>query len=181
MTAPTHPYRLTALVVVVVAGLSRPAAAAEKVESRFPEVPHVRSENPSIAAAIHDATERSATFRGLIETIQATDGLVYVTEGRCGNSVRNCLSLSVKVAGPFRLLRVLVDARAPTCDLMASIGHELQHVTEVLREPHITSMKQMYSFFGQEGPTGSDRFETPAAIHIGLRVGSEVCHRGKLR
>ena len=117
-------------------------AAAEK-ENR-PALVRVRSENPSIENLIRDATGLSTTFRGLIETIAATDGLVYVDEGTCGHSVRACLVLSVKVAGPFRLLRVLVNSRGKTdCALMASIGHELQHAIEVLRDPHVTDMHSL--------------------------------------
>jgi hypothetical protein len=149
-------------------------AAAQ--EGNNPALVRVRSEDPSIAAVIRDATARSTTFRGLMATIAATDGLVYVAEGPCRNSVRACLVLSVKVAGPFRLLRVLVNSRGKTdCDLMASIGHELQHAIEVLRNSHVTDMRSAYSFFEHEGPTGSGRFETAAAIEVGHHVRVEVC------
>ena len=100
-----------AAIVAVFCGLA--ASVAAGVETPVPAVPRVRSDSPTIATAIHDATERSTTFRSLVETIQATDGLVYVREGRCGRSVRNCLALSIVVSGPFRLLHVLIDARAP--------------------------------------------------------------------
>jgi hypothetical protein len=157
-----------------------PLAASEK-ENR-PALVRVRSENPSIANLIRDATGSSTTFRGLIETIGATDGLVYVDEGACGNSVRACLVLSVKVAGPFRLLRVLVNSRGKTdCALMASIGHELQHAIEVLRDPHVTDMHSAYAFFDREGPTGRGRFETLAAFHVGHHVGLEACAHEKSR
>jgi hypothetical protein len=147
-----------------------------------PSLVRVRAENPSIAALIRDATGWSTTFRGLIETIAATDGLVYVDDGTCGNSVRACLVLSMKVAGPFRLLRVLVNRRGKAdCDLMASIGHELQHAIEVLRDPHINDMQSAYSFFEHEGPTGSGRFETAAAIDVGHHVRVEACAHAKGR
>jgi hypothetical protein len=143
------------------------------------DVPRVRSDNPSIAAAIHDASDRSATFRRELETIQTTDGLVYISGGQCGHSVSACLSLSIKVAGPFRLLRVIVNPRAPQCDLMSSIGHELHHAIEALHDPHVTDMSTMYSFFEREGPTGLGRFETPSALRVGDQVRREVCARGQ--
>ena len=69
-------------------------------------VPRVRSNSARIVDAIAQGVERSATFRGLVDTIDATDGLVFVEEGRCGHTgVRACLLLSVTVAGPNRLLR----------------------------------------------------------------------------
>jgi hypothetical protein len=135
-----------------------------------------------MATLIRAATASSTTFRGLIETIAATDGLVYVAEGTCRSSVRACLVLSVKVAGPFRLLRVLVNSRGKTdCDLMASIGHELQHAIEVLRNSHVTDMRSAYSFFEHEGATGSGRFETAAAIEVGHHVGVEACAQARGR
>jgi hypothetical protein len=181
-----HPYRY----LHVAGGRSRSrhgptsslAHSATAEEGNGPALVRVRSENPSIAALIHDATGWSTTFRGLIETIAATDGLVYVEDGKCGHNVRACLVLSVQVAGPFRLLRVLVNSRGKAdCDLVASIGHELQHAIEVLRDPHVTDMHSAYSFFEHEGPTGSGRFETEAAIHVGHHVGDEACAQAKRR
>ena len=66
-------------------------------------VPRVRSNSARIVDAIARGVERSATFRGLVDTIDATDGLVFVEEGRCGHSgIRACLLLSVTIAGPHR-------------------------------------------------------------------------------
>ena len=140
-----------------------------------PLLVRVRSENADIAAIIRGASEQSATFRRLIETIDRTDGLVYVQDGKCKHSVRACLMLSVKVAGPFRLLRVVVDARKTDCQLMGLIGHELQHAVEVLEDPHVTDATTAYTFFERTGPTGSERFETQAALNTGYRVSDEAC------
>jgi hypothetical protein len=162
--------------------LVQDAGRLEAEDGTDPAVVRVRSDNPSIAALIRDATGWSTTFRGLIETIAVTDGLVYVDEGQCGHSVRACLSLSVQVAGPFRLLRVLVNTRgSAACDLMASIGHELQHAIEVLHDPHVTDMRSAYLFFLHQGPTTSGRFETEAAIDVGHHVGLEACAHAKGR
>jgi hypothetical protein len=90
-------------------------AARRALDAKTAGEPHtvqrVRSESPAIAAAIQAAAARSETLRRLIEAINATDGLVYVEEGKCGHSVRACLALSIKVAGPHRLLRIVVDTR----------------------------------------------------------------------
>jgi hypothetical protein len=132
-----------------------------------------------MAAIIQQAAERSPLFRRLIATIDATDGLVYVDEGKCGHSVSACLTLSVQVAGPHRLLRILVDPqrRQRDCDRMASIGHELRHAIEILSEPNIKSCQAAFSFFEREGPTDREkgRFETAAAVRTGLEVGVEAC------
>jgi len=133
----------------------------------------VRAPDNEIAAVIKDASARSKTFRDLLAKIEATDGLVYVENGKCGHSVRACLSLSVKVAGPNRVLRIQVDARLKDCELIEGIGHELQHAMEILSDPHVRNMHQAYSLFEQIGRTDSGRFETLEALHVGELVGDE--------
>jgi len=138
-----------------------------------PRMARVRAQSDAIAAAIRESVERSSTFHALLTTIDATDGLVYVEEGRCGHSVRACLVLSVKIAGPSRLLRIKVDPRRRDCQLTADIGHELQHAIEILRDPHVRDMPSAYSLFERIGPTGSERFETREALYAGDRIGDE--------
>jgi len=161
----------TALLVVTIVGNLTEAAAADgnSPPSR------VRSENQVIAAAIGEATEHSSTFRRLVETIDATDGLVYVEEGKCLHSVRACLLVSVQVAGPYRLLRILIDTRKVTgTELMGSLGHELQHAVEVLRNPGITDSRAMFQFYHREVGNESGRFETEEAMKAGLAVLNEL-------
>jgi hypothetical protein len=141
-----------------------------------PAIPRVRSENPLLSAAIVQGAKRSTTFRRLIEAIDATDGLVYVLEGRCGQGVRACLHMSVELSGKNRLLRILVNPRrAPGCELIGSIGHELQHALEALSNPNVRTSFGLSSFFRQIGPEGPLRFETPEAIQVGLVVEREAC------
>jgi len=151
----------------------RMAVILSLITTLLPSIVRVRAENSEIGAVIQDAGARSKTFRGLLATIEKTDGLVYVENGTCGHSVRACLSLSVKVAGPNRLLRIQVDARLKDCELIEGIGHELQHAIEILSNPHVTDMHSAYSMFEQIGKTDSGRFETREAVHVGERVGDE--------
>jgi len=149
-------------------------------EQDTPTVPRVRSHSARIVDAIARGVERSATFRGLIDTIDATDGLVFVDEGRCGHSgIRACLLLSVTIAGPHRLLRIVVETKkARGCELVEVIGHELQHAVEVLRERHIRTDQQIHNFFDRLGRPVWDRFETDDAVNAGIAVAREAC-RGR--
>jgi hypothetical protein len=145
-----------------------------------PALVRVRSHSARVAGAIADGIARSATFRRLIDRIGATDGLVYVDEGRCGHGhIAACLLVSVTIAGPFRVLHIHVDPRKATgCRLVGAIGHELQHAVEALREPDVRTSIQLYFFFERIGPTSSGRFETGDAIELGLAVEREAC-RGR--
>jgi hypothetical protein len=134
----------------------------------------VRTHSLVIASLIQQATKRSATFRRLVETISASDGIVYVNEGDCGHGVRTCLA-AVVTAGPNRIIRVQVDTGKADWDLMGSIGHELRHAVEVLSNPKVTNNAAMYHFYSRTGRRATvSSFETDAAVEAGNAVRSEV-------
>ena len=164
------------LIMMGLAGASRPAVAAG---ADAPAMPHVRSSNATIAALIIQATEQSQTFRGLIETINASDGIVYVEEGTCGHGVRACF-VSVTTAGANRMLWVKVDTRKADWDLMGSIAHELRHTIEVLGERTIATNAGMFMFYSRIGSVvRGNRFETKAALDTGSAVRAEVKNHRK--
>ena len=139
-----------------------------------PVIPRVRSTNPAIVAAMTQAQSRSPTFRSLVRTIEATDGIVYVEQGKCGHGVRACLSLSVVSSGGFRWLRVLVGTAEDVVSLIATIGHELCHAIEVLSQPSVRTASDVYLFYVREAATSHDAFETPAAIRTAAAVAREL-------
>jgi len=159
-------------------GPSGPAHAAAQGTSGT-RIPRVRSHSPEVADLIRAASDASATFRRLIAAIDDTDGLVYVDDGKCGHGVSACLLLTVQVAGPFRILRIKVDARRLDCRLMAQIGHELQHAIELLSDPRVTDGVSAYFLLDRIAPGGPisdrDRFETAVAERVGLDVRREAC------
>jgi hypothetical protein len=159
-------------IVVLVACLANRAYAEERA------VPRVRSSTPQIISLLARAAEGSATFRRELATIHASDGLVYIEEGVCGHTVSACLTMTVTTAGPYRVLWVSVNLRRSDRDVMAAIGHELQHAIEVLSDPHVTDSQGLASFFEREGPTTrGDTFETPAAVKAGAMVYDELRRR----
>jgi hypothetical protein len=168
------PARVTPLSIAFVCAstcaLAQPAAAGTGV---LP-IPRVRSTTATIASVIEQVSERSATFRRLVETINASDGIVYVEEGACGRGVSACL-VTVKVAGPNRLLWVWVDTRKLDAALMGLIGHELRHTIEVLSDPMVTNGHALSNFYQRQGWRSAEgRFETQAAIEAGEAVRAEV-------
>jgi len=152
-------------------GAGQPVGAAG---ADAPVMPRVRSSNISIAALISQASEQSKTFRSVVDTINDSDGIVYVEEGECGHGVPACL-VTVLQAGANRILRVNVDTRKADCELMGLIGHELQHTIEVLSERNVNSGVAMSMFFSRVGRRGTmDTFETSAAVRAGTAVSDEV-------
>ena len=136
--------------------------------------PRVRSSHAYLRAMIGEAALRSQTFRGLVAAIEATDGIVYVEHGPCMKSVHACLILDVTAAGRYRILRIMVDARQPDWDVMASIGHELRHALEVLEDRSIVNNSSMFFFYAQTRDSKDRPFETRAATDAGVAVRREV-------
>jgi hypothetical protein len=134
----------------------------------------VRGVSERLVTIINAATVQSETFRGLVARITQTDGVVYVAHGDCGGAVRACLLLSMTVMGPHRLLRIFVDTRAGDCELIAAVGHELQHALEVLSYRSITTAAEMKLLYTRICDVCGPSVETNAAIRAGNAVHDEV-------
>src|SRR5262245_36836595 len=78
------------LVCTLVMGL---AGTGRSVFAAVPEqegVDHVRTSSAVISRLIDQATERSQTFKGLVDAVDASDGIVYIEKGDCGQGLRSC-------------------------------------------------------------------------------------------
>ncbi len=170
--------RVSASCIVVTVALALGIARTTLADPTDGPFPHLRTTHPMIRALIAEATERSPTFRRLAEIIEGSDGIVYVEEGACGHGVRACLTLSITTAARYRVLRVVIDTRAKAVDLMASIGHELQHAVEVLGNPTVVNTETLYLFYAK-GSSNLSTLETQEAIRAGYAVGREVASYGK--
>ncbi len=136
----------------------------------------VRSSASRLVAMMRDARERSTTFRALADTIETTNGIVYVEHGPCEHGVKACL-VSITAAGANRLVSVKVNFRTVGLDLPALVGHELRHAVEVLADPDVTSVDAMYSFYARHGRRPlAGGFETVAAQEAGRAVRREMGH-----
>ena len=177
------------MVALAVAGaiLAAPHVSthAQEIIPNLPAPSHVRSRSPSIASVIQQASERSATFRRLVETINASQSYVYVDVGECRDrDERGCL-VNVTVAGPYRFVFVHVATGKADWELMGSIGHELRHTVEVIDNPSVTSlrtMRSLYGWIGKHNFRNPNSYETDAAIAAGIAVRDEVrasIRRGK--
>jgi len=166
---------------VVTLGLLVTAMTQTFAGAAAAELPRVRSTSPRLAAIIEDARERSETFRVLVETINSSDGIVYVQEGQCGHGILACFT-NVTAAGPNRFLWVRVDMDHvdwdADWDLMGTIGHELHHVVEVLSDRTVRSDMTKHLFYALKPDSGLRAnpyaFDTEAAILAGLVIRAEA-------
>jgi hypothetical protein len=167
--------RLLLLLVpaLAVAGPLQSRDATQDAQRGIRRVRHTG--DPMIAALIEEGIQQSVTFRGLVETIDATDGIVYVERGACPRGSRACLVHKMVVAGPNRILRVHVHINRGRAELIGAIGHELHHAADVLGDPAITTSEGMFlHFFRGQSLSVTGRMETAEAIRVGLQIEGEL-------
>ncbi len=164
--------------LVCAGGHPGPACASE------PPMMRVRSNgDPVVAKLLDDAFERSATFRRLVETINDTDGIVYIEQGKCGSGF-HCLLMSVTVAGPNRVLHVRVDI-AP-CVFSSACPAANRNRPTGARTCATTSRRSCVAIDNTSGSAGGDGLDWPRTPRChrsperGRRVDGRVCFEFKL-
>ena len=106
----------------------------------------VRATHPRLAGLLTAAEHRSATFRNLVDRLNASDVIAHLEHAPPGHPIDGGLQF-VASTGSTRYLRVTVRIDVPPEQLMALIGHELRHAVEVAESPRIrdeTSFRHYY-------------------------------------
>ena len=116
--------------LIVVFALALPFAMQDTPER------HVRATERSILALINAGIDRSATFRDLIATLNASDVVVYIEPKVKRPRLRGYLAHQIVARRDHRYLRIAIDTGASSRDrLIRLIAHELQHAVEVAQMP----------------------------------------------
>jgi hypothetical protein len=137
--------------------------------------PHVRGLSAPGRELLTDASARSAVVRSLIEALDATNVIVYVTvEPLPGHRTSGYLSF-LGAGGGSRYLLVRIDWLAPPRDLVVMLGHELQHALEVAAAPDVQDVLTFTALYRHIGwQSGPGRWETDLARQTGERVLREL-------
>ena len=163
------------LTLILVAGvLTSPAIAFAAPEGG----PRLRPQDARIVQVIKEGMARSATFRSLVERIEASHVIVYVAINPImKNSLSGALTWMTS-AGDFRYVRASVRPDLTFNQMIATVAHELQHAVEVIEDESVVderSLVAMYKRIGQPsrsaGPLG---WETVEAQRLGLQVRREL-------
>lgn len=143
----------------------------------------VRSTDPVMLRLIEEGTERSATFRALVDAIGHSNDIVYIEFGYCAfGHLDGCLLPFVASSQGGRYFRLLVtpDKNRRTHDrLLGLIGHELQHALEVIQHPNVVDVNTMDAMYRRIGTplAGVRGYETSAARAAGDAVLRELSPR----
>lgn len=169
--------RLARLVLLV--GLTLLVASAARPDSltRFAAdgLERFRAMDALARDVLANAVRLSPTVARIVGALQQSDLIVHVQTGMLPLGVNGITA--VIAAGPAaRYVRLVLKIPNAMPDLIAVLGHELQHVIEIATTPWIQDGCSLAAHSRQIGwPTSRDGyFETRAAMETGSRVRWEV-------
>ena len=110
----------------------------------------VRSTQRPMIELLHAGAARSPTFRRLVEKLERSDLIVYVEPSR---KVDGGYLRFATVAGQSRWVQVLVNPDRPINQILAMIGHELQHAAEISEASNVVDEATMAGFYRRIGTT----------------------------
>ncbi len=145
--------------------------------------PHLRADGVEPRALVADAADRSATFRSLVDRIEASDLIVYVrmqhfSSSRLEGRIGFVAGASAAAGGP-RILLIELACPRRSADQEATLAHELRHAAEIADAPWVDGPAALAGYYAAIGESGEvlDRgvaFETAAAREIATRVRREI-------
>lgn len=178
----TAPLGLTPPLSSALVSLLGSSGAPMPVEPPWPTNSHVRSAESRIVTLLQEGVDRSATFRGLVATLNASDVIVQIEPSlQMRRGFNGYLLHSLRVEGEYRYLRITVNPHLHNNRLISVMAHELQHAVEVAESSGTRSDKSISALFkrldsgtctGSRGCT-----ETAAAVRTERRVLAELQER----
>jgi len=141
------------------------------LSARQPAFNHIRSEEARVQRLVGVGYQRSATFRSLVDAVEQSPCIVYIAT--TVNLSQGMTGALLHVAAGSReqpILRVLIKTGLSTEEAIATIGHELQHVTEAVSGASTSSAVDFTVFerLDRAPGTTSDgrKYETGPAIMV---------------
>ena len=139
---------------------------------------HVRSEDAKIRTLLAAGYDQSATFKQLVDEIDAGPGIVYISHAvKLAGGIEGALLHGVAGSPELPVLRVLLKTNLGRSHAIATIAHELQHVVEVLRAgpPRDgTAISRIFARLRPAHEPKTRRFETEEAQRVTRRVLDEI-------
>jgi len=127
---------------------------------------------------IASGIQRSPLFRQLADRLEGSDIIAHVVSDlHPAQQVIGYTTFVIR-AGGVRYIRISVDPRLADWDLVATIGHELQHAVEIANARGVVDQHTMRTFYVSVGIRGGcdrgETFETATAVAVGQRIRREV-------
>jgi hypothetical protein len=162
---------LPVLAVAVMCGAGAAAAAAPLPDAQEPAGAHVRGADPKARLLLQDGAARSTTISRLLHALESSNVIVYVETGVLDRPGR----LLFVTAGPdCRFLRISIRVPGRDADLIAWLGHELQHAVEIAAAPEVRDQNGVMDLYRRIGFADRSIVESKTAQDVWTRVRDEV-------
>jgi predicted transcriptional regulator len=140
--------------------------------------PRIRPQDARIKQVLQEGAARSATFKALVDRIEASDVIVYVAVNPLlKSSLAGALTWMTE-AGGYRYVRASISSEMLFDQMIATVAHELQHAVEVVEDPNVRDERSLVALYKRIGhqnqlaaPSG---WETVAAQETGWQVRREL-------
>lgn len=172
------------LLALVFCSLVSTSALAADLADSWREV-RIRPQDARLTALLRNGMARSATFRALVNRIEAGNLFVYVSLGPTMRaSLAGKLTWMTR-AGEYRYVRATINTEQTPDQMIATLAHELQHAVEVLEDDTVLdqrSLQELYKRIGRPSHSGNTAaWETVAAQDTGFRVRRELISAAAMR
>ena len=141
-------------------------------------VTHLRLQDSRSIAALKEGLLKSATLRKLADQIESSNMFVYVVLDPFMNKRLSGQTSWMGKANEYRYLRVAINADLATDQIIATLGHELRHVVEVIDNESVVDEGTLVSLYRRIGkPSSPDipsGWETVEAQDAGYQVRREL-------
>ena len=165
--------RVLLTLAFVAALLTSSATASEKKTGG----PRLRPQDSRSTNVLKAGAERSATFKALVDRIEASDVIVYIAVNPILKSSLSGALTWMTRAGDFRYVRASISAELTFDQMIATVAHELQHAVEVIEDASVVdenSLIALYRRIGAPSRSTQTGWETLTAQETGYRVRREL-------
>ena len=166
------------LILVLCSAVLVSNADAEPADKSRDGGPRIRPQDARSTQFLRDGIARSATFRALVNRIEASHVFVYIQVSPFIRSTLAGQLTWMTQAGPYRYLRATLSPEQTSDQGIASLAHELQHAVEVLADERVVNEKTLVSLYQRIGQKSSaaiaSGWETVAAQEAASRVRREL-------
>jgi hypothetical protein len=170
---------LVAFILVIVFVPSARAADTSSIDR------HVRVADPDLSGLLRTAIAQSPSIRLLVTRLDESDVIVYVKRDHDLPSGLVGQLTFIGRGGGRRYVVISLGWGLSEQRSIATLGHELQHASEVAGHAEIVdldSFARAFATFGEAShgvrPRGALSFETAAAVAAGNRVWKELARAG---
>jgi hypothetical protein len=173
--------RLVRFVAAIACALSIGSgiAAAQKASRVEPHKATLRTLDDVLIEVIARGMTRSDTFRTLVEHLERSQTIVYLSRVPVPPAIQARTRLFAAANG-WRFLSIDLDWRLADIDLITTLGHELQHAAEIADAVEVVDQISLAALYGRIGMKRSYgdapvlTYETTRAVETGRRIYGEL-------